>query len=56
MTGRGGVAVLDELPQGQVSLVNISIDRSLTGDGAIQWDGTYLAMANPSSGKAVTIY
>jgi hypothetical protein len=55
-TGRSGVSVLDELPQGQNALVNISVGRSLTGDGAVQWDGTYLAIASPSSGKTLTIY
>jgi hypothetical protein len=55
-TGDSGLSVLDELPQGHTSLVNISVDQSLAGDGAVQWNGTYLAMANPVPYKPLRIY
>jgi hypothetical protein len=56
--GSNGVA-LDELPSGGSSLKRISVNHSMSGAGAIQWDGQYLAMANYSLGAnkgPATIY
>jgi|HubBroStandDraft_4_1064222.scaffolds.fasta_scaffold00003_57 hypothetical protein len=36
-----------ELPHGGSSLSAISVDRQITGGGAIQWDGSYLAIGDP---------
>jgi hypothetical protein len=48
-------SVLDELPRGGSQLVPISEGGSIGGDGAVQWDGQYLALEDPSA-KAITIY
>lgn len=51
-----GLTVLDELRHGENSLVNVSLPRSFGGNGAVQWDGTYLAIADQSLSAYYSIY
>jgi hypothetical protein len=50
-----GSDVLDKLPEGGNSLENFSI-KDAVGGGAVQWDGKYLAMAEPNDGRLLAIY
>jgi hypothetical protein len=53
-----GRAVLDELPEGGTSLVKIAVKHRIRGNGSVQWDGTYLDIANPNlpESQYITIY
>jgi hypothetical protein len=42
---------LDELPSGGSSLMRVAINQTMSKAGSIQWDGKYLAMADPIYGK-----
>jgi hypothetical protein len=47
---------LVELPHGGSSVENITLNQSIQGTGAVQWDGKYLAVQAAHSGGTVTIY
>lgn len=51
----------DELPSGGNQLVSISVNHKIISEGAVQWDGSYLAINEPQSPqhthhKPTTIY
>lgn len=46
----GPYFALVELPKGHSALASISLDTSINIAGAIQWDGKYLAIADPHGG------
>lgn len=52
--GPGPTFWLDELPSGANALITIAVNQQITGGGAVQWDGRYLAIGNPHGRGAGT--
>jgi hypothetical protein len=46
---KGGAVALAELPHGHTSLTNIALDQSIRFAGAVQWDGSALALGDYES-------
>jgi hypothetical protein len=54
--GNSGSGVLVELKKGAKSVTTISLDHSISGSGAVQWDGKYVAVEAAKAPHTVTIY
>lgn len=50
---KGGSFQLAELPRGSGTLVNITVDQSISAPGQVQWDGKYLAVGDAGASPSV---
>jgi hypothetical protein len=50
LPSEGGVFQFAELPKGSSSFTNITLNRKIKIPGAVQWDGTYVTVADAQTG------
>jgi hypothetical protein len=50
LPSQGGVFQFAELPKGSSSFTNITLNRRVNVPGAVQWDGTYVAVGDVKTG------